>query len=138
MKHPSLLKKVSYNTWINISCNLPIPYCLTYKSSHSCWYHASAPHPYIRLFTTILFHPSLSLPTTYLLPDLVAAYLTILSTPFASIIISTILLKPLFKPALTVTLRYLYFSTSSILLPQKVYIISFFTPFIQITFKFFH
>ena len=30
------------------------PFCRTSKSSHSCWYHASAPNPYISLFITIL------------------------------------------------------------------------------------
>ena len=47
--------------------HLPKPFCITSKSSHSRWYHASAPHPYISLLTIIDFHPSLSI--TYLLPD---------------------------------------------------------------------
>ena len=32
----------------------PITYCLTSKSSHSCWYHARAPH--------LLIPPSLKIP----------------------------------------------------------------------------
>ena len=81
----------SFQTFPTSQSHLPILFCLTSKSSHSCWYHGSAPHPYISLFTTIVFHPSL--PTTYLLPDLVAAYLTIPSTPFASTILFHLTLK---------------------------------------------
>ena len=66
--------------------DLLIPFCLTSKSSHSCWYYASAPHPYISLFTTILFHPFPS--TTYLLRNLTAPDFTIPSTPFPSTILS--------------------------------------------------
>ena len=54
--------------------HLPIPLCLISNSSHYFWHHANASHPYISLFITIRCHPSL--PTTYLLPDLAAAYFT--------------------------------------------------------------
>ena len=111
---PFLLSLQTYSIMIIISSfltfptsqpHLPIPFCLTSKSSHSCWYHASAPHPYISLFTTILFHPSLPKQHNYLRRDLVAASLTIPITLFASTIISPILLKPAFRHAFTVSPR---------------------------------
>ena len=58
------------------------------------------------------------------------------STPFASTILSPILRKPQFKPAFTVTPRYLYSSTSPISIPLKFYLLSFFAPFTQTTFDF--
>ena len=71
-------------------------------------------------------------PITYLLPDLVAAYLTI---KYYICIFQAIpyTLKTTIKTRLYCdTYRYLYSATSPILLPQKFHILPFFTPFVKI------
>ena len=55
--HPVSPLISSFLTFPTSQSHRPIPFCRISKSSHSCWYHTSAPHPYISLFTTILFHP---------------------------------------------------------------------------------
>ena len=52
--HPVSLLISPFLTFPTSQSHLPIPFCLTSKSSHSPWYHARAPHPDISLFTTIL------------------------------------------------------------------------------------
>ena len=55
----------SFHTFLTSHSYLPTLFCITYKSSLSCWYHASVPHPYITLLTIIVFHLSNSVFTSF-------------------------------------------------------------------------
>ena len=100
----------SFRTFATYHSKLPKPLCIT--SSHSRWYHASVPHPYISLLTLIVFYHSL--PITYFLPDRSAAHFTMSISPFVSFIRSPMLLKPPCFPHPIVIPKYLYSSTSPI------------------------
>ena len=76
--HPDSPLTSSFRTFPTSHSHLPNPFCITSKSSHSRWNHASASHPYISLLTLISFHPSHLI--TYLLPDRPAAYLLLSTT----------------------------------------------------------
>ena len=84
-----------------------------------------------------LIHYQPSLPNTNLLPDLLATSLTMQRTPFASVILSSILFKPPFGPPFTVTPRYLNYSVSSIFVLQILHLLIPLIPFIQTTVDFF-
>ena len=132
---PDLPLTSSFCTFPTFHSHLPKLLCITYKSSHSRWYHASAPHSYISLLTTIVFHPSL--PITYLLPDRSAAYVTISISPFAYFIRFPMLLKPPCFPPSIVIPKYLYSSTSPIQQSPIIHLHLPTLPFMHTTLDFF-
>ena len=138
-KHVLLISDIGFslNNTLNIHFNIAFASLSLFKSTPSCFsfnhfissiFHSPKPstHTHVILhhfqiitymlvpctifFTTILFHPSLQ--TTYLHPNLVAAYLTKYQKPnthFAYTVLSPILLNPPFRSAFTVTHRYLFY-----------------------------